>query len=459
MEKVRNWKMVRKYPRFFKTETMASIAYSALLVILFGLLLMLSSCGGGGAGSADTSEGIGGVTTNLSLYADKMVTKTGNTITLQASLYDGNGKPLSGKDVYFDVLSGYAILSNSLAKTDSKGIANVDLNSTSINSTVVVIKAFSNNSQAQDSKTVYFVNTMAIQPSLYLVPDGDNDGIYGESSDYTIVADGKDTIELNAVYLDITEQPEAGRAIYFGSDSEEVYFSKNPAITDFEGSAYTTMTVSELSGKEMITVYAYDYKTGTADIISINVMPVTAGSLYLTSSLYSVEAGKNTNIKACVFSETGSPMPDVTIIRYYVYPYYMGSIEELYGYTYDGCHSTVFTAGDITGDVTITASSEGVSDSIAITVTKVPAQLQVTPSSATTPVGIPFTFVITGGTPPYIVTTDTSSATVSPSTVAQEGGTFAVMGFVAETVTITVIDANSKTASATLNVVESPEEE
>jgi hypothetical protein len=451
-------RMKLKEPWFLKTETIASITASILLIALFGLLLILSSCGGGGAGSADVSHGIGKTAINLSLYTDKMVTKTRNTITLQASLYDGNGKPLPDRDVHFDVISGSATLSSGLAKTDSKGIATVNLESTSTNSTVVVVKASSNNSQAQDSKTVYFVNTMTIQPSLYLIPDGDNDGVYGESSDYTIVADGEDIIELKAIYLDITEQPEAGRDIHFGSDSEEVSFSKNPAITDLEGSAYTAMTVSNFSGKQTITVYAHNYNSGAADIISINVIPVTAGSLYLTSSSYSVEVGQTADIRACVFSEAGSPMPDETIIRYIVSPYYMGSIEEIYGYTYDGCHKTVFTAGDKKGDVTITALSEGVSNSVKITITKAPTQLQVSPSSATTPVETPFTFIITGGTPPYIVTADTSSAIVSPSTVTQEGRTFTVTGSVAETVTITVIDAERQTASATLNVVEVEEE-
>lgn len=114
---------------------------------------------------------------------------------------------------------------------------------------------------------------------------------------------------------------------------------------------------------------------------------------------------------------------------------------------------TVFTAGSNSGNVTITTSSEGVSGSINITVVKPVSQLQVHPQTATTSVGTPFKFIITGGTAPYIVIVNTTSATVSPTIISQEGKEFSVTSSVAETVIITVIDDQGQTATATLNVI------
>ncbi len=445
-------KIIIKERVFLETNVLSFLLFLVSILIVISMVFLLSSCGGGSAGSADTSEGVGKLTSNLSLYADKMVTKTENIITFQAVLYDGNGNPLPDKDISFDIVSGTASLSSNLAKTDSRGIAYVNLSSTSADSNIVVVKA-SYGLSAQDTKTVYFVDSVSLQASLYLIPDGDNDGVYGEISDY-IVKSGDSSTTLKAVYVNIAEQPEPGVTILFGSDSEHVSFSKNPAVTDHNGVAYTTMNITGISEKQIITIYGHNINNGVADIISINVMPVLADSISLTSSAYTVEARGTLDIVACVFSENGTPVPDGNIIRYSLSPYNSGNIEETFGYTTNGCHKTTFTAGNINGEVSITASSGGVSDSIDIVITKPASQLQVYPQTATTSINTPISFVITGGTAPYTVIADTASATVTPSTVTREGGTFTATSSVAETVTITIIDAYRQTATVTLNVTE-----
>lgn len=420
-----------------------NVAISAILT------LCLISCGGGGAAAPSVSQGVGASATNLALFSDKVVTKSNNTILMQALLSDGNGNPIQGEKVFFNIVSGNGLLSAPSEKTDSRGIA-TSLVSAVAAQGIVVVQASHNS--LQDTGIVYFIDAVTIQSSLFLSPDANGNGVFGETNDYSIVADGKSTIILKAVSYDIANNTVPGRSVLFGSDSQSVVFEKSTGITGQDGAAYTSFTVSPtVTHKEIITVYATDLTSGATDIISVNIVPITAASIQATvQGSSSIVIGASVNIETCVLSTTGAPMPDGTVIRYSGTPVAMGSVDQMFGTTVNGCSTTSFTANKTLGRVSIVASSDGLSNSLNLMVTKPPQALTVTPANGTALINTSMTLQVSGGTPPYTIISSSATAPVTPQTVNSDGGKFTIKDSIAEPVVATVQDSLGNYAMATI---------
>lgn len=429
---------MRKLIHKYRDEIYAGCAALFVFAILC-VVAMLHGCGGG-AGSATISPGVPSPSNNITLHASRIVETAGNSLSLYASVYDGNGRPVEGATVNFAVTAGEAMLSSPSAKTDSRGIASVSIKTAS--PSVVVVKASTVDASAV--RTLYFVSSYNPSATLTLSADSDGDGIYNEQGDFTLTADGRTRVFLKATFLNVAGEPEGGRTVIFGADKSDVSFSDTSVITDSSGNAYTTFTAR--SKGNVVTVYAYETVTGAADIISFTLNPVTVGSVEVRPDSNTVEAGKTVGVKTCVFDTSGYPMPDDTYIRYSLSPSDAGNID-LFGYTTQGCHNSTFQALKA-GSVKITATASGKSGSATITITEPVKPLLIIPSSAVVAINTPYTFTVSGGVKPYTATVNSVNATLQWN----DDSHFSVSSSVAETVTITVYDSEGKTATAQLTV-------
>lgn len=428
--------MIKRYMRKYREEIYTGCV-ALFLFLVFCIVALLYGCGGGGAGGATVSPGVPSPSSTLTLHASKVVETAGNALSLYASVSDGNGKPVEGVTVAFKVTAGNGVLSLPSAKTDSRGVAVATIKSTEPSVTVVTAET----PDASATKTLYFVSSPDPKATLYLNADADGDGIYNEQGDFTITADGRSQVRLKATFYNVAGIVEAGRTVIFGADKSVVSFSSTNAITDSSGNAYTTFTAT---GKDnVVTVYAFETTTGAADIVSFTLRPVVVGSVRVTPDASTIKVGESVGITTCVFDTTGYPVPDNTYIRYSLTPSDAGKID-LFGYTTGGCHNNTLKALK-DSNVTITATSQGVSGSTTVSITEM---LKVIPESATVDTDTPYTFNITGGVKPYKVSL--SSATASIKWLSDSS--FQVSDTIAEVVQITVYDSNSDTATATLTV-------
>lgn len=422
-------------------EILKAVSGVIISFAIVSIPLFLYGCGGGGgAGEATVSPGVPSPSNTIKLYASKVVETAGNPLNLYATVSDGNGRPVEGATVRFAVTAGAGTLSSSSTKTDSRGVASVSIKTSSPSVTVITATA----DDASAVRTLYFVSSYNPQATLYLSADADGDNVYNEQGDFTVTADGRSQVKLKATFYNITGNPEAGRTVLFGADKNSISFSDTSAITDSYGNAYTTFTAK--GSGTVVTVYAFEATTGAADIVSFTLKPITVSSVQVVADSNTVDVGNSVGITTCVFDTSGYPVPDDTYIRYTVNPADAGKIE-LFGYTTGGCHSTTFQAVKA-GSAMITATASGKSGSVAITVTEPVKDLKIVPDTANTTIDTFFTFTVTGGRKPYSAVASSSNATVEWADASH----VRVKSSVAETVTVTVIDDDGNTATATLTV-------
>ncbi|MFI5296227.1 MAG: Ig-like domain-containing protein [Thermodesulfovibrionales bacterium] len=435
---------MKKYIRHSMFPRISSMCFAV------ALLLSIASCSGGGAGSPTVSQGVGTPATNLSLFADKVVVGTGNPILLQAVLSDGNGKPLVGQPVAFSVVSGAATIASPQATTNTKGVATSVLSNVNLLPGIVVVTA--QTAAAGASRVLYFLSSPDSYPALSLVPDANGDGRFGEPADYTVEADGHSSVLLKVTDYDMTGTLAPGRSIIFGSDFQGLTFDKSRAVTGSDGAAYASFTISAASvnNKTAITVYATDSTNGVSDLITVNATPITAGSINMTAGNVSITTALQTTVTACVLSTDGLAMPDGTLVRFGVSPQSGGSIDQILANTKVGCCSVNFTAGQTPGRVSVTANSQGVSGSIALTVSNPPRPLALTPATGNASINTSLTMMVTGGVAPYHALANTSTASVKGGNVTSDGGTFTVSDSAAESVGITVHDSVGNTATGSV---------
>ena len=470
------------------------------------LIMLLASvgvygCGGGGAGSADVPAGENpGVPTIVQLNPVHFIAQTNSTIFLRAKVLDGNGVPVANVPVIFTNLSPTgtlraaslkpAALSPTTAVTDALGIATATLFSTTSDFATVQAEINTGTGIVRDKKTVFFSNFDIAFPSpvepptppptLTLDVDGDNDGNFNESSDFNLFENTND----NQVIIRATVETRSGTAasgvtVDFGADSTEATFPDGDLrTTDANGQAQVRVLVVPEDIRNLQTVLNIT-ASATVDgdsafnLVTLFLAPVTVDTVTVFANPRSVDSGGTSDISAQVTTTAGTPVPDGTTVNFTAT---QGGVEP-FAQTTNGIATAQFTAptiaaGGLNQNATITASVGGKSGSTSVTVLAPPEEpvepptppaLTVSPSTASVSCdsGGVRTFVVTGGTPGYSITSSNPAVTLDTNTISTSGGSFTAtitadcgpFTAASSTVPIIVTDSVGAVASTTITVI------
>jgi len=454
---------------------------SYLIPLLMLISINLLSCGGGGGTGIDL-PGVG-TPDKIALKGSSYIAQTGGSITLEAHV-TYKGRDVQGVEVTFINLSPIGRFLNSAttkaitasstnkATTDSYGKARINISSTTFG--FATVRAEINGADyVRDEKLFYFTTAIVIYPSLSASIDGDGDGSYGDSDDFILIANGRDTATIKATLLDARSLLISDRSISFSTDTtfidctledcttldqpyaQEIVFPNGRTARTNDGEA-TVEIIASSNIKEFRTsfnVSAVDTTSGAFDLFTVFLDPVTVGTVTVTAAPPVVAPSGTSVVTICAYTtgdsfNTGVPVPDGTIITVSA----TAGVIAPFVQTIGGCATTTFTAPLAEGGVTITATVGGMSGFTIVTVT---TTLTVVPSPQTIDgvTGGTATFTIFGGIPPYSIFSSDSLFPPVPPTVAASGLSFTVTvpaATPATTVTYTIMDATGATVTATL---------
>lgn len=439
------------------------------------LLLLLASvstlsCGSGGAGPANLPVGENpGIASVIRLLAAQYIAQVKASIYLKAKVLDGNGLPVANETVTFEILpaqgSTAGILSSTTAPTNTDGIASVRLDSTTPGFVTVQAKIGSGAGQVQSVRNTFYFSDYALTPptppppTLLLEIDGNGNGIYNETDDYTLFkSSGDNQAIIRATVRDAYNMP-LSTTVTFGSDSAYATFPQgNTKTTDKNGQAVVLLKVNST----VITSYATTLNitasaaNGAANITTIFLNPVTIdrnkSSITATPSIIALNG--TSTINTIVLLNTGGPAPDATAVNF---TSDCGTITP-FAQTTGGVATATFTAPATPKTCTVSAIVSGTQIGTGVNITATTA-LIVSPASQTITDNGPAEFTIAGGAPPYKITSSDTSLSPSLSTISSSGATFTVTvpyGTKAKTVTYTIIDSAGTVVIATLTVAVTP---
>jgi hypothetical protein len=416
--------------------------------IIFALLafaISFTGCGGGG-GSMDSPKGENpGKATLVELTPTHFISHTNSDITLHARVLDGNGNPVKNKPVRFTNLSPIGVLDKITDNTDGAGIATVTLHSHEVGFATIQAEVDEGLNQVRDKKTVFFSSySLLLLPSIDLDVDGDNDGIYNESSDFILFETANDNqVRIRATVFDRFGQRQSGLTVTFGSDSAyrvgaattcsdgtnscEVSFPLgNTAVTDSSGEASVFVKIDPITIRDVQTVlniFASCGCNGAASMVSLFLQPVTVANVNVSANPAILAPADTSEITASVILNTGGPAPDGTAVSFVTT---CGAVEP-FAQTTGGVAAVQFTAPETEGTCTITATSGGVTDTVDILVVTelavYPKEQEVTVDGATDGTA---TFTVFGGVPPYTVFTSNPAFPADPTNITASGNTFTV---------------------------------
>lgn len=435
--------------------------------ILLMLLLLTSigtlSCGSGGAGPANVPPGENpGIASVIRLQAAQYIAQINASIYLRAKVLDGNGLPVPNKTVTFTNLSTIGTLSSSTVNTDASGIASVKLDSTISGFLTIQASMDSGAGQIFSKNTVYFSPEFLIWPTPVVLPptlridiDSNNNGIYNETADYTMLNNSANTQALVRVtVLDGYNSPVANTTVTFNSDSTYATFPQgNTKATDKNGQAVVLLKVTP----PVITSYTTTLNitasaaNGAASMTTIFLSPVViaTNTSHITATPSTVALNGTSTINAYVLLNTGAPAPDATTVNFTAD---CGTVTP-FAQTTAGVAPATFTAPSTPGTCKVSASVGAATiGSVNITAT---TALTVSPLAMTIAAGDTAAFTISGGVAGYKITSSNPSFPASTSSVSTSGGTFSVTApavGTATTVTYTIIDSAGAVATATLTI-------
>ncbi len=461
---------------------------AVLLLTLLLLSLGVSSCGGGGSGSLSNGGGENpGVPSLVLLAPSSNVAQTNASITLSATVVDGNGAPVPNILVTFTKLSALGTLSTTLpVATDASGIARVNVHSSAPGFVTVVAQVSVGTGFIREKRSIFFTtsdttNGLAFTPIAILVDvDGNNNGIYNETSDLKICEAAADNVVRVRATLFIAGVRAPGVVVNFTTDSDALAsFPNTPlgtdtdfdgdididsVITNSQGEAFTEVTINCLvqNNERIINVYGF---TNTLFVPAFNgffsgvgaiplfLQPVTVTGITVTATPSTVLPSGTSRIDATVNTSAG-PISGIAVS----FTTSCGTVSPAVSQTSNGVATTTFTAPSTPGPCTVTARVGSVTGAAVVTVS---TALSVLPSAVTIngTAGGAATFTINGGIPGYTITTNNPTFPPVPAAVAASGGTFTVTvpaGTAPTSATYTVRDSVGTTVTATLTVSAGP---
>jgi len=460
-----------------------------LLLIIVPLVFSIQSCGKGAGGGNDSIAP--GHPVYIKLKPSRYAAQTNGCIEFYAEVHDANGLLLANIPVQFTNLTepfgqllnrcgGTEINPPVRIYTDGLGRARVTLYSTTPGF-ATILASTDIGEQPRDRKTVLYsfcstYDCLVLAPTVTLDVDSEPpDGILNEAEDFIIFNPIPPNLVDDRANLWATVRDEYGVLIPYnahlvwGSDHMEATFTRTENWTNEDGvaTAQVEFTPSSLRGTEThVNVWAYSdnvsqfvYPMG---IVTFFLQPVSIASITVTADPPIVEPEGESEIIALVMLNTGDPAFDGVPVTFtsclcedppdclicndpcgYVDPFAM---------TEGGNGQAIanFTAPQIAGTCMITATANGVSDSVNVLVT---TDLTIRPASQTLTdpaVGDTVDYDIVGGVPPYVVYV--SEPTLVSAVIVDRVLTVTVDAIppADTTITITVYDAVNDEATATL---------
>ncbi|MCX8026588.1 MAG: Ig-like domain-containing protein, partial [Thermodesulfovibrionales bacterium] len=442
------------------------------------VLCFIAGCGGGGFGTADTPPGVNpGQVSLLKLMPDRNVAQTGSFAFFHARVLDGNGMPIAGKNVNFTNISVGATLSATSAVTDKDGIAKVSVRMTHSGYATVIaeVEGF------RDKRSLLFttlnsIRGFALNPILVLLDaDRNLNGIYNEADDFRVCqAPNTNVVRVRATAY-VMGVRTGGLRVGISSDYPSlVTFPNTPLFdgttntyyltTNSQGEATVDVTVNcQLQPNELLfnifaitdAYYVEDFDKsfrGTGGM-SLFLQPVTITGINLTADPSTAIVNGISNIRAVVNTSIG-PAPDNTAVQLYTT---CGTITPTPAMTLNGVATAVFTAPSYIpqgGICSVVAKVGNQTATVNITIT---GQLRVDPSTLTIngTTGGTATFTVSGGIPGYRIYSNNAAFAPNPTTLNTSGSSFTVTvpaNTSAQTVTFTILDSQSNSVTATLNI-------
>lgn len=412
-----------------------------LLLLLVTFAGSLAGCGGG-SGDITLAPGInGGFPSVVRLLPVHFVAQTNSFITLKTMVIDGNGSPMPGIPVVYTNLSALGVLSKTVETTDGLGIASVTIYSTAPGFATVQVEVNTGSSLIRDQKTVLFSSRSIVDLAPVLTLDVDRDGSFGspnENSDFNLFENTSDnTVSVRATlsnglfFL-------AGNTITFGADRpfkvgtdpaadcsdgssvcDVIFPDGNVKVTNGFGEAIATVQVVPTTLSPVTTVLNITAKAdiGVFNLLSLFLNPVSVDSVTVTANPQIVDSGGTSNVIARATTTAGTPVPDGTTINFTtnqggIDPFAQTPNNNIPGTAAANFTAPTIAAGGLNVTATVTASVGGKSASTNITVVAPPAPpppeppaLAINPQFVSTAAGIctTLTFSISGGTPPYAI--------------------------------------------------------
>lgn len=467
-----------------------------LLIALFTIIVSLASCGGaGGGGSSSKPEGVNpGIPSIVQLLPMQVVVQTNSLVYFKAKVLDGNGRPVKNEPVTFINVSPIGTFCNGInqATTDILGIATVCLSSPTPGFLTVRAEVYSGAGQVRDSMTVYFTSFSLYLPAyLTLEVDAEGDGTWDEASDFRLLeAAGDDMVLIRVTVYSRFGLPVSGSTVTFGADvpywtsevgcsdgsdtCEVIFPSGNVKVTNSSGQATVLLQVTPNILRVIETLFnvTASADNGAYGMVTLYLESVTVDTVTLSADPSVIDIEGSSTINAAVIDNLGAPVPDDTTVAFTTEPATPGTDPDPcgsiipFGQTTNGLATVDFTGPSAEGTCTITGSVSGVSDTVDVVITAEATDLVIVPGTWTAngTAGDAQAFTISGGTPPYIVTsTDPFSVFDSGAgdgvwDVVASGDQFTA-NVAADTcpgdVDLNVYDSASETVAATVTILSS----
>jgi len=455
---------------------------------------VLAGCGGGGAGSSSTPGGVNpGVASIIQLLTTVQVAQTNSQITLKAKVLNGNGNVMPGVQVIFTNLSPIGVLSATTAMTDGLGYATVRLFSSDSGFSTIQAEVPAADGRIRDKKTVFFsIFDLTIPtgaegtPTLTLDVDSNNNGIFNESVDFTLLdGPGNNQSIIRATVKDSSGNPVVNDAVTFTADSTDATFPGGSDVnapvvhTDGNGQASVMMQVdpTTLTALTRVLNVAASAESGPANVVSFFLEPVSVQTVTIFANPKEVNSAGSSQITADVTTSAGTPAPDGTTVNFTA----TGGAIPPFAQTTDGQVTQSWTAPTVAEGVVVnhnvTAATGGKSATVQIKVSgpvpapPTPAPLRIVPTTVAAVPNSVLSFTISGGTGPYTTTSsdinrafnDDGAGGGTANNGIRDGGELGQWSdtpisvtvpatATAGSVTLTVADSAGGTVTATINV-------
>ncbi|MBI5639027.1 MAG: Ig-like domain-containing protein [Nitrospirae bacterium] len=423
---------------------------------LFTALVMIAGCSSGSNLSSEPAGNNPGLPSIVQLLPLQYIAQTNSYLYFKAKVLDGNGSPVPNVNVTFTNLSTLGVLGDIVAKTNSIGLATVTLYSTTSGFATVQAEVNTGAGQVRDKKTVFFSlfdlvfpPSTATATSLVLEVDGDNDGVFGETSDLSLFENSSDNQVIVRATVGGTSNPVTNSLVTFGADVP-YRIGSDPSVACSDGSTVCEVTfpitnerTTDSNGQASVLVQVVPNTlrtfntvvniTASADnnafnMVSLFLNPVTVGTLTISANPLVVDSGGTADISAKATTSAGNPVPEGTMINFTTD---VGGIDPFIATDADGIAVASFKAptllaGSLGALAHITASVGGRTATTNVVVNAPPAGAPPAPpallivpgTAAVSDAACPqtVTFIISGGTPTYITTSSDPTLAVNLAT-------------------------------------------
>ena len=300
----------------------------------------------------------------VSITASLDTLNPGESTDVTASVYDQSGNPIAGVKVEFILDDPTMASITGPATTSASGNAIVTFTARDVAGEVNMI-AIAGTIQSDPAETITIagesVPTTPLVPAAVIVTASQNSINPGESVDVT------------ATVYDESGNTVSGAEVLFTLDAPILASITHIVITSSLGNATATLTARNLAGQVNVRAGAGFVRNDPPERITITGDPIPIASaepaaIGVTATLDSLNPGESTDVIAIVYDESGSTISGVEVSFTLDDPT-MASITGKKITSASGSAIVTLTAGDLAGEVNVTATAGSVQNTPAETIT------------------------------------------------------------------------------------------